>query len=200
MKKIVFLTFCAFLVAAGCTSPEQDEKIKAFWAEQAGNAMMKVFEAKGRFDAGGFSNRMAGALQNVKADQSQAAPAEQPQAAPKPRPAEPQLPRMLEVTLEEEALPGRAPLSERKLMKQALDEVQLDNLATLQDLQTVFGESVKVKAFLITNRTETELKKAAANATTFQAYLSRQEKLVNEQHQAIEQLMQQNKSQMKHLK
>ena len=191
MKKITLITFCAFLFTVGCTSPEQDEKIKSFWKEQTGEALMKALDVKGQL--------MIKALQN----RNQGMPVEQtqPQPAPKPRQAStPQIPAMLEVTMEEEALPGRAALSERKLMKQALDQVQINNHATLQDLQTVFGESVKVKAFLITNRTETELKKVAANATTFQAYLTRQEKLLKEQQQAIEQLMEQNKSSMKRLK
>lgn len=192
------------MFTVACTSPEQDEKIKSFWAEQAGNVMMKAFEVRDRFDSAAsnsFSKRMAETLQNVKANSASPAEQSQQQLEPKPRqPAIPQVPPMLEITMDEEALPGKAPLDDRKLMKQALNKVELDNHATLQDLQTVFGESVKVKAFLITSRTETELKKAAANVTSFQAYTLRQSSLLQEQEQTIKQLMEQNKSHMKRLK
>ncbi len=201
MKKITLFIFCTTLLTIACTSPEQDEKIKSFWMEQTANAMIKMAQTKAQMseaESNEFVKRMTEALQNMHASKP-TQPTPQPQAAQQ-TPAAPKLPKVFDVTMNDGALPGKAPLQERALMKQAWDEVQLDNHDTLQDIQNTFGEEVKVKAFLITTRTEAELKKEAANAADFKAYLAAQEKIIKEQQQSLQQLMQQNKARIKPLR
>ena len=204
MKKNLLIICAICLFAAGCTKPEQDAKIKMFWLEQYMNLMAKLTAAQTKLDVHSsqdISNKLHEALQNLHTqtpDKPQ--PAAASSAAPKPRPAAKKLPEMLEVTLDEEALPGKAPLQERILMKKAWNEAQLDNHDFLQDLQDMFGEDVKVKAFLITSQTETALKKEAAKAPSYQAYLVQHKKLVQAQTAALQQLMQENKKSIKHIK
>ncbi|MBR4682229.1 MAG: hypothetical protein IKP06_02870 [Elusimicrobiaceae bacterium] len=223
MKKITSFIFCAVLLGAGCTNPEQDQKIKSFWMQQYLNVMMKVSSMSSGNPADAMSNLSADRAQKLeqltallqaslnKANPPEQTPVEVAQPveekpAPVPAPVKKKaakaaaLPQVLEVTMDEAFLPGKASVKERTLMKEAFDEVQLDNQEILQDIQTTFGEDVKVKAFLITTRTETELKKAAAEASNFKGYLKRQKQIVDKQKTALQQLMQQNAGSIKPLK
>lgn len=221
MKKITSFIFCTVLLGAGCTNPEQDQKIKAFWMQQYLNVMMKVSSMSSGTPEGAMSNPNADRTQKLeqltallqaslnKANQTEQAPVEVAQPVeekPAPAPVKKKvakaaaLPQVLEVTMDEAVLPGKASIKERTLMKEAFDEVQLDNQEILQDIQTTFGEDVKVKAFLITTRTETDLKKAAAEAANFKEYSKRQKQIVDKQKTALQQLMQQNAGSIKPLK
>lgn len=204
MKNIKLLILCAVLFSAGCTSPEQDQQIKQFWMEQYVNLMAKYTAGMERMEANNSQQAakspLMRVLQNLKHN-----PAPQPQPKPaavpaKPRPAAPALPQMLEVSMEQGALPGKAPEADRLRMKQAWNEVQLNNHAILQDVQTMFGEDIKVKAFLITAQTEATLKQEAANAADFKTYLARQTQILEKQENALQQLMMQNKTHIKPLK
>ena len=41
MKKTSLLIISGLLLVAGCTSKEQDEKIRAYWQNQTGNLLIK---------------------------------------------------------------------------------------------------------------------------------------------------------------
>lgn len=188
MKKQHFFIFiAAALLAAGCTSPEQDQKIRLFWMQQYTNLMIKKLGQK------------IPAMPTIPA-----VPSAQRQTIPQPpnqprKPVAPQ-PQMIDVTLETDALPGKAPLADRKRMKRAWDAVQLSNQKTLEDINTTFGEQVKNKVFVITANTEKQLKKEAKEAANFAAYFARQRDLLTKQDQALTQLMTQNRNNIKKLK
>ena len=218
MKKIILIAFCACVFFAGCTSPEQNQKIQAFWFQQYVNVILKVgpmipSKPTDNTPSTAFAERQAqrraaaralltGLLQAQQSPQTSPAPA--PQAQP-PKPAKPKfsadmLPQMVEVTMDEEALPGKADYKERVQMMGAFSQVLTNNQKTLQDLQETFGESVKLEAFLVTTRTETQLKETAATAVDFQDYLAKQQQLMQAQEKEIEQLMTQNINSLKKIK
>lgn len=185
MKKqhFLFMLLSAGLLAA-CTSPEQDQQIRLFWLQQYGELMTKSL--------------------GKKLHTPVALPANMPQpgqpAARTPRkPVEPQ-PQLIDVTLETDALPGKAPLADRKRMKRAWDAVQLSNQKTLEDINAAFGAQVKEKAFLITANTEKQLKQEAKQAANFAAYFAHQRDLLTKQEQSLTQLMTQNRNNIKKLK
>ena len=212
MKKITSFIFCTVLLSAGCTSPEQDQKIQSFWMEQYVNVMTKIAtrSANGANETDPQMAQLVAMLQaSLNAKNVEQTPVEEvqteevkPAAAPSSTaaPAKKKLPQILEVTMDENAFPGKAPLEERILIKQAWNEVQEDNHEILLDIQKTFGEEVKSKAFLITTRTEQDLKKEATEATSFKAYSARQKQIVDKQKTALQQLMRQNKNNIKPLK
>ena len=218
MKKIILIIFCACIFFAGCTSPEQNQKIQTFWFQQYVNLMLKIGPLTPSAPTG--NNRPTALTERqaqrraaaralltgiLRAQQSpQIPPTPAPQAQPQ-KPAKPKfstdmLPQMVEVTMDEEALPGKADYKERVQMMNAFSQVLTNNQKALQDLQETFGESVKLKAFLVTTRTETKLKETAATAENFQDYLAKQQQLLQAQDKEIEQLMTKNINSLKKIK
>lgn len=197
MKKLLLMSLAVSVLLAGCTSKEQDKKIKAFWFMQIMTAMTQ-FSQQGR----GPWPPFAATLLPQPSAAKPTPPATQPTATTTGRNTAPRPPAMqvLDVTLVDDALPGKAPHAQRVKMKQAWTTVQENNQATLKDLQTTFGENVKNKAFYITIETEKKLKQAAANANTYAAYMARQKEVLAEQEKAIQQLMLQNKASIKRIK
>jgi len=188
-----FLFICAAVLLAGCTSPEQDQEIRMFWMQQYSNVMMKKL------------SRGGAALRPVHSQMPPAPAAAEPEAAngtygKKPAPKANPQPQLIDVTIETDALPGKAPLADRKRMKRAWDAVQLSNQKTLEDINAAFGEQVKNKAFILTANTEKQLKKEAKEAANFAAYFARQRDLLTKQEQALTQLMTQNRNSIKKLK
>ena len=225
MKKITLITCCAGIFLAGCTSPEQDQKIQAFWFQQYANLMLKVGplnipQAAHSSDPADFAAALKGTRNQrraalsalltdiIRAQQQQQPQLPQPAPAPETQPKKPvkpkfsadMLPQIVEVTMDEEALPGKANYEERVRMAQAFSDVLVNNQATLQDVQDAFGESVKLKVFLITTGTETKLKEAAATANDFPDYLAKQRQLLQVQEKELQQLMTQNINSLKKIR
>lgn len=209
MKKTYLFILCTGLVLAGCTSKEQDEKIKVFWGNQLFDVMMKASaknpamlqknmplsvvqsaSVRPQHVMSDKTNHMTGNISTVNTHGNVTT-----QNASKT----PQV-QVLDVTTEEDILPGKAPYAERVRMTSALGHVQENNQAILKDLQSTFGEEVKNSAFYITLDTERKLKKEAATALNYKAYVARQTQILAEQDKAIKQLMQQNKSSLRRIK
>ncbi|MBO7191430.1 MAG: hypothetical protein J6V32_04955 [Elusimicrobiaceae bacterium] len=194
MKKTILFITCTCLLTAGCLSKEQKEKVNLFWAMQIMNVMMKISgkampampmqPANGQMPVDYPNNPDAPIM-----------PATNPEAIPQ-RPA----PQVIDVMMDDTALPGKASREDRVRMKQALSAVQENNQKLLQDLRKTFGNNVKEKAFYITLETEKQLKQAAAEATTYSDYMAKQQHLLAQQEKAIAKLMQQNKASLKRLK
>lgn len=183
MKKQRFLIFiAAALIAAGCTSPEQDQQIRLFWLQQYSNLMMKKLN---KLPA---SARQTPSMQDMQLREHR----------PAPRPAA--QPQVIDVTIETDALPGKAPHAERIRMKRAWDAVQIYNQKTLDDINAAFGGQVKSQAFIITTNTEKQLKQAAKDAADFAAYFTQQKELLAKQEQELNALMTQNRGSIKKLK
>lgn len=198
MKKtslFIFLSVCVLF--AGCTSKEQDEKIKAFWFGQLFDVMTKAssFKQPAAMPLPVSFAKSAAARPSVSAHPQTAKPVNQPV-----KPADPVPPSIMDVTMDDAALPGKAAYNDRVRMKQDWTALQLNNQAALKDLQATFGDNVKDKAFYIMLSTEQKLKQAAYMATDYNAYNVRQQNLLQEQNKALAQLMEQNKASIRHLK
>lgn len=182
-KQHLLIFIAAAALAAGCTSPEQDQQIRQFWMQQYASLMMKSLP------------KLPQASLPMPAAASRAETPRPQQAAPKV-----QAPQVIDVTLETDALPGKAPHTERVRMKRAWDAVQISNQKTLDDIATAFGDQVKDSAFIITTNTEKQLKQAAKRAANFSAYFAQQQELLKKQDQDLNTLMAQNRTRIKTLK
>lgn len=199
MKKTILFIACTCFLLAGCLSKEQKEKINTFWGMQIMNVIMKISGKTMPVRPVQPSQIPFPTSEQKPAEINDEAepttPAAQPAATPK-RPA----PQVIDLTMDDDALPGKAAHEERVLMKQALSAVQDNNQSLLLDLQKTFGNKVKEKAFYITLETEKQLKQAAQNATSYNDYMTKQQQLLTQQENAIAKLMQQNKASLKRLK
>lgn len=194
MKKTILFIACTCFLLAGCLSKEQKEKINAFWGMQIMNVIMKIsgktmpampMQPNNGQTPVGYPNSSADPV--MPATNSAALPQRQ-------------APQVMDVMMDDTALPGKAAHEERVLMKQALSAVQENNQKLLQDLRKTFGNNVKEKAFYITLETEKQLKQAAAEAATYNDYMAKQQQLLAQQEKNISKLMQQNKASLKRLK
>ena len=193
MKKRSLFLLVAAVVLAGCASKEQEQQIRLFWLQQYTNLMMKkIADAQQNLAKDPRMKEFAAALQKINAQPLPAAPQ---QPAPRAKP-----PQIMEVSMSEDLLPGKASEADRARMKRALEAVQLSNQATLSDIETTFGGDVKYKAFLITAKTERQLKNIAAQSTNFTAYFNEQQKLLKNQEAQINQLLLQNTGSIKKIR
>ncbi len=185
MKKHPFFIFiAAALLTAGCTSPEQDQKIRLFWMQQYAALTAKITGGQPR------CARQTPPPPGLSFRPQQ--PGTKTSAQPRPQ--------VMDVTIETEALPGIAPYAERVRMKRAWDAVQIANQNTLDDISSAFGEKVKNQAFAVTTNTEKQLKQTAKEASNFAAYFTQQRALLSKQEQALNTLMTQNRTRIKKLK
>ena len=194
MKKFLLIPLAALFALAGCTSKEQTQQIRLFWLQQYTNFMMKQLTAKQQKLAN--DPRLKEFATMLKQNNQPVSPNASVQNAPK-RPAQPQI---MEVTLETDTLPGKASQTDRTRMKRALEAVQLSNQNTLADIDATFGSQVKYQAFLLTTKTERQLKQIAAQSANFTAYFAQQQKLLKEQERQINELLQNNTASIKKLR
>ena len=194
MKKFLLIPLAALFALAGCTSKEQTQQIRLFWLQQYTNFMMKQLTAKQQKLANDPRLKEFAAM--LKQNNQPVSPNASVQNAPK-RPAQPQI---MGVTLETDTLPGKASQTDRTRMKRALEAVQLSNQNTLADIDATFGSQVKYQAFLLTTKTERQLKQIAAQSANFTAYFAQQQKLLKEQERQINELLQNNTASIKKLR
>lgn len=197
MKKFILFPLAALLLCA-CTTEEQSQQIRLFWLKQYAAVMtQKLANMQPQANGQSLQALLTEFQKSPSVTQSSAAqntPAAAAQQRQKPAP------QIMEVTLDTEALPGRAPKEERVKMKHALEAVQLSNQTTLTDIAATFGDNVKYQAFLLTAETERQLKQAAAQSADFNAYLTAQQQLLVEQDKKLNQLMQKNAGSIKKIR
>lgn len=190
MKKYILFPLIGAIALAGCTTKEQDQQIRTFWLKQYMNVMVKMMSQK--LQNLPQSARQKLAEQQARSGGQNASQPQRPQPAPQPQ--------IMEVTLDTDALPGRAPHADRVRMKRALEAVQVSNQNTLSDISVTFGNNVKTQALVLTAGTERQLKQAAANSANFAAYFSIQQQLLAQQEQKLNQLMKQNAGSIKKIR
>lgn len=102
--------------------------------------------------------------------------------------------QFMEITLEDPSgvIKGKAPLKDRQAMQRAIDKVLQDNQNAVQDIGQMFGASIQAEAFAITTKTEKALRNQAAASASLQEYLQAQRRLLSQQEQSLNQLMQAN--------
>lgn len=199
MKKIILCIVTAGVVLAGCTSKEQDKKIQAFWQQQGTNAARKWVAKNpalwGKILPDSLTAKPAPVTYTSTFPRNPVA------ATPQRRPAAPRKPapevQVLDISMDEEAFPGKAPYDERVRIKQAWSNTQVNNQNALRDIQTAFGSEVREKAFYITVETERKLKQEATTVANYKTYLARQTEILAEQDEAIKKLMEQNKGSLR---
>lgn len=212
MNKYTLLPLIAAALVAGCTTKEQDEQIRTFWMMQSLEAMNKVatpanMEKLSKLAAKSANFGAMGAMETPHMDWPEnfdepepALPAQPASQATAPVRRAAPAPQFMDVTIDTDELPGRAPQAERAKMKRAFDAVQINNQAALSAIENSFNASVKHKAFLITTQTEKDLKAAAAKSANFQAYFAEQKRLLALQDQKLTQLMKQNTANLKRVR
>ena len=109
-------------------------------------------------------------------------------------------PQIMDVTLEDDVLPGKAPYADRVKMQQALNAFRQNNQNTLADIGNAFNEQVKSKAFYITAQTEKSMKQTAQTSANFETFSTALQKAAAQQNKQLRQLMTQNKNQLKKLR
>ncbi len=198
---------CVCILLSGCTSKEQDQKIRAFWFQQFWGVVQKKGSLKNSpatMLPMSFAASAAARPTVPTHTESSAVPVVTHAPAPvAPRVTTPAVSRpatILDVTMDDEALPGKAPLEDRVRMKRDWTALQVNNQVTLKDLQVAFGDKVKDKAFYMMLSTEQKLKQVAYLAPDYTTYQNRQQQLLQEQSKAISQLMEQNKASIRHFK
>ncbi len=222
MKKQILLVLLAAAVLAGCTSKEQDMKIRLFWMGQLGNYSMKNsqknMEKLMKLSTGNFGKKnewenfdfkdLEGleGLENWENFEDfdsttntlpASAPANATTAAARKEAPKPQI---MEVTMDTDALPGIAPYEERVRMKRAWDAVQLANQKMLADIEKTFGEGVKNRAFYYTTDNEKTLKTIASSSSDFNSYFALQQHLLADQEQKINNLLKKNTKNIRKIK
>lgn len=190
MKKYILLPLAAAVMLAGCTTKEQDQQIRTFWMKQYMNVMVKLMSKK--MDSLPQAARQKLAAPQVRTGGQNIHQPQRTQPAPQPQ--------IMEVTLDTDALPGRAPHADRVRMKRALEAVQISNQNILSDIAVTFGDNVKTQALVLTAGTERQLKQTAANSASFAAYFTAQQQLLAQQEQQLNQLMKQNTGSIKKIR
>ena len=191
MKKWGLVFVFGTLLLAGCTTKEQEQQIRLFWLQQYSNLMMKkLASAPAELANNPQFKKLTASLEQSFGKNLPA----QPAAA---RPAQPQI---MEVSMSEDLLPGKASEADRTRMKRALEAVQLSNQSTLTDIAATFGNNVKYQAFLITAQTERQLKKTAEQSATFTAYFQTRQQLLKEQDRQINELLRKNTASIKNIR
>ena len=209
MKKQLLFLLAAALLAGGCTTKEQDMQIRLFWLNQLANLSTKTTDR----DFRQLQQQLQALSLQEQAPLSQLkkanGPAQQPgDNADTPsaealgtatRKAIPQ-PQIMDVTLEDDVLPGKAPYADRVKMQQALNAFRQNNQNTLADIGNAFNEQVKSKAFYITAQTEKSMKQTAQTSANFETFSTALQKAAAQQNKQLRQLMTQNKNQLKKLR
>ncbi len=209
MKKFILFPLAALLLCA-CTTKEQAQQIRLFWLQQYANLMSAQLQKK--LQTVQNNPQLAEMLKQMQTQirslpqQAAAVNSNKATASAQSEAAQPvsrrtyNAPQIMEVTLDTDALPGKAPHEDRVRMKRALEAVQISNQNTLNDIAATFGDKVKYQAFLLTADTERKLKQTASTSANFNAYLAAQKKLIQTQNWKLNQLMQQNADSIKNIR
>lgn len=195
MKKTIYSLFAAVLLLSGCANQENTEKANAFWLNQ----LTAFMQAKGLSPA--QAQRLAQRLVQRFAGNSfnkttPAQPTEELQAGAQPgtkTPAAPgrrNMPQLIEVTMEDDVLPGIAPLKERQQMTDSLNLVRETNQEILNTLGASFSAATRNRLFALASQTERQLKKEAARAQTYEAYARRETQILQIQNTKMQQIIQ----------
>lgn len=195
MKKTIYSFLVLVLLLGGCANQENIEKANAFWMNQ----FVALLQAKGMSPAQAqrLSQQMAQmqALRNAD-NAAQAQPSYELQTVPQPGVKTPaaqsrrNMPQSIEVTMEDDVLPGIAPLNERQQMTDSLNLVRETNQELLNTLGASFSAATKNRMFALTSQTERQLKKEAARAKTYAAYSRRETQILQMQDTKIQQIIQ----------
>ena len=199
MKKTIFFIMSAAVLLAGCTSKEQDKKIHTFWQQQYTQAARKLLASNPTF----WQKFLPASLTKPETTYTSSFPRRTVAATPQKRTGTPRrenVPQVLDISMEGEAFPGKAPHAERVRIKQEWASIQENNQNTLRDLQTAFGDEVKNKAFYITFETERKLKQQAMVVPNYKTYLTKQKEIIAEQEEALKKLMEQNKGSLRRVR
>ena len=190
----------AGLFFSGCTSKEQDEKIHAFWGEQAfklmthpamGQVMMKMAMAKqaraGGFGAGeGLSEQdLKKALEAMQALQAQSFDAAAP--APAPKSVKKTVTEAESDTAALMPAASKAPVADGKLA-QMLEAVKESNMRTLQEYAFLpQDQQARIKAIMM--ETEEDLQDLVVQNADIETFVNVQMNLLITQQNKINQIV-----------
>ena len=118
-----------------------------------------------------------------------AAPQESP-VKQRPKPVQ-----FMEITLEEDTPPvskinTKAPDKDKAIIQRALENARAANQKTLKDIGKIFGSDTQAEAYGIVSKTEKLLQNTAQTSESAQKYLTVQEKILQQQEQMLNKVMQ----------
>ena len=133
----------ATILLAGCLSKEQSQQIHLFWLQQYSNLMMKKMSTAMEKMAKDPNFEEFAKKFNMQQLPAAPQPSGNTQPAAQPPVQKPARPQIMEVTLDSDALPGKASHADRVRMKRSLEAVQISNQATLSDIAATFEAVLK---------------------------------------------------------
>lgn len=207
MKKLFLLLITAVVLTA-CTSKEQDEKIHAFWAEQAQKAMVKFGPAvaQGMAKAGPLMaaqmSKMQGSGEVSDADfekmmqQMQNDPEfikfmqeKQTQKDNTPAPAKPQF---MDITMDDEDLSSAEAEEDRQMINDSIRDVQQSNQEFISSLSSQqYTQEERTAIMAIFTEEEKQLKELAATSPDFISFMKAEMEITNNAHQKLQKLIEQ---------
>lgn len=105
--------------------------------------------------------------------------------------------QFMEITMEDEPakvakINKKVSAKERVYIQRALESARLSNQKTLRDIGQIFGPETQAQAFAIVAKSEKVLQTTALNSESAQKYLDTQTKVLRQQEQMLNKLMQNN--------
>lgn len=210
MKKL-FLFLITAVVLTACTSKEQDEKIHAFWAEQAQKAMIKFGPAfaQGMSKAGPLmaaqmskmqkSGEMSDADFEKMMKQMQNDPEfikfmqeQESQKAPQSNTPAPAKPQFMDITMDDENLSAAQDPEDRQMINDSIRDVQQSNQEFISSLSAKqYTQEERTAIMAIFTEEEKQLKALAATSPDFISFMKAEMEIVNQTHQKLQKLIEQ---------
>lgn len=198
MKKYFFCLILPLLMA-GCANEEQQEEVLSFWKAKLG-----AFLPKPPLEQPTVVPELPAEPEVVKEETpSEVPPTATPESAPKQqlvqKPAKRQVVshQYMEIVMEEEPAKiakknTRVSAKDRAFIQRALEKARQSNQSTLRDIGQIFGPETQAQAFAIVARSENVLQTSAQTVGSAQKYLDLQDKVMRQQEQLLNKLMQSN--------
>ena len=197
MKKYFFCLILPLLMA-GCANEGQQEEVLSFWKAKLG-----AFLPKPPLEQPTVVPELPAEPEVVKEETpSEVPPTATPENAPKQlaqKSAKRQVVshQYMEIVMEEEPAKiakknTRVSAKDRAFIQRALERARQSNQSTLRDIGQIFGPETQAQAFAIVARSENVLQTSAQTVGSAQKYLDLQDKVMRQQEQLLNKLMQSN--------
>ena len=195
MKKYLFLLLLSGMIA-GCGDAEQKEEVLAFWKAQLVQILPKSPTAPEQVNPPEPVQEPLETPPNQPKEEAQAnVPVKKSPVSQAKRPRVSY--QYMEITMEEDPAKiakknTRASAKDRIFIQRALEHARQANQSALRDIGQIFGPETQAQAFAIVAQSENILQTSAQTAESAQKYITIQRKVLQQQEQLLNKLMQSN--------